>query len=359
MKNRNLPWYRRSNPFSSILTSPGRMALVSFVMSELITQAIVWITSGEFSLTAFIIAGICSVSIAYVMSAHMLRQQQTISDRNDRLRELARELRSANKYLSERNAQLDAFAHTVAHDLQTPLNTLRGLSRLLEENHASVAPDTARRYLRVISRTSDKMSRIVDDLLLLSTLQQPQALSMNILEMGEIVAEAERTLQPLIEKYNGRLVRPREWPAATGYGPWVEQIWVNYISNALKYGGEPPRVEVGANVAGDAVRFWVRDNGPGLAPEQQSRLFSPFTRLDQTRAQGQGLGLSIVRQIAERLGGTVGVESSGRRGEGSTFYFTLRRPQKLEGKRSAGRNGTETTHFNRSQGHPIGDLTAL
>ena len=357
MKNRQLPRHRRLNLLSSILTSPGRMALISFVISELITQAILWITSGEFSLTAFFIAGICSVSIAYVMSAHMLRQQQVISDRNDRLRELARELRSANKDLSERNAQLDAFAHTVAHDLQTPLNTLRGLSRLLEENHASVGPDTAKRYLHVISRTSDKMSRIVDELLLLSTLQQPQALAMELLEMGEIVAEAERTLQPLIDRHNGRVVGPVEWPAATGYGPWVEQIWVNYMSNALKYGGEPPQVEVGANVAGDTVRFWVRDNGPGLTPEQQSMLFSPFTRLDQTRAQGQGLGLSIVRQIAEHLGGTVGVESS--RGEGSTFYFTLRRPQEPNGKWSAGPKRTKTTHFNPSQGHPIGDLTAL
>lgn len=359
MKNRNLPTYRRSTLLSSILTSPGRMALVSFLLSELVTQAIIFVTSGEFSLTAFIIAGICSVSIAYVMSAHMLRQQQAISDRNDRLRELARELRTANNDLSERNAQLDAFAHTVAHDLQTPLNTLRGLSRLLEENHASVAPDTARRYLHVISRTSDKMSRIVDELLLLSTLQQPQALSMEVLEMGEIVAEARRTLQPLIEKHNGRVATPGEWPAATGYGPWVEQIWVNYISNALKYGGEPPRVELGAKVAGQSVRFWVRDNGPGLTPEQQSMLFSPFTRLDKTRAQGQGLGLSIVRQIAEHLGGTVGVESSGRRGEGSTFYFTLRRPQKLNGDGRNGRNGTEATQFNPSQGHPVGDLTAL
>jgi two-component system sensor histidine kinase/response regulator len=71
------------------------------------------------------------------------------------------------------------------------------------------------------------------------------------------------------------------------------------------------------------VRFWVRDNGPGLTPEQQARLFAPFTRLDRVRAQGHGLGLSIVRRIVEKLGGSVGVESSGVPGQGSVFYFTL------------------------------------
>jgi signal transduction histidine kinase len=69
------------------------------------------------------------------------------------------------------------------------------------------------------------------------------------------------------------------------------------------------------------VRFWVRDNGPGLPPEEQTRLFTPFTRLNQTRARGHGLGLSIVRRIVEKLGGQVGVESEV--GRGSVFSFTL------------------------------------
>ncbi len=71
------------------------------------------------------------------------------------------------------------------------------------------------------------------------------------------------------------------------------------------------------------VRFWVRDNGPGLSPKEQSRLFAPFTRLDQARAKGYGLGLSIVQRIAEKLGGQAGVESEGVPGRGSIFYFTL------------------------------------
>jgi two-component system sensor histidine kinase/response regulator len=118
-----------------------------------------------------------------------------------------------------------------------------------------------------------------------------------------------------------------------GHGPWIEEVWANYISNALKYGGSPPRIELGADppppsppsggTEGEArmVRFWVRDNGPGLTPEEQARLFTPFTRLEQVRAKGHGLGLSIVRRIVEKLGGQVGVESEV--GQSSTFSFTL------------------------------------
>jgi signal transduction histidine kinase len=99
-------------------------------------------------------------------------------------------------------------------------------------------------------------------------------------------------------------------------------VWANYISNALKYGGRPPRLELGATDGADGtVRFWVRDNGYGLTTEEQARLFTPFTRLSKVSAQGHGLGLSIVRRIMERMGGKAGVESQ--QGLGSLFTFTL------------------------------------
>jgi signal transduction histidine kinase len=131
----------------------------------------------------------------------------------------------------------------------------------------------------------------------------------------------------MVERSQAEIVLPDTWPVALGYGPWVEQVWVNLLSNAIKYGGQPPRVELGTDVNEDVrlpkgrTRFWVRDNGPGLAEEEISRLFVPFTRLDQARAEGHGLGLSIVRRIVEKLGGGVGVESEP--GEGSLFYFAL------------------------------------
>jgi len=140
------------------------------------------------------------------------------------------------------------------------------------------------------------------------------------LDMASIVPQAHQRLSFMIEEYQAEIVWPQTWPTAMGYGPWIEEVWVNYMSNALKYGGQPPHVELGADAAG-TVRFWVRDNGPGLSPEEQTRLFTPFTRLEQARAKGHGLGLSIVRRIVEKLGGQVGVESEV--GAGSLFWFTL------------------------------------
>ena len=140
--------------------------------------------------------------------------------------------------------------------------------------------------------------------------------------MLDIIASAERRLVRIRQESRAEIVVPDRWPVALGYGPWVEEVWVNYLSNGIKYGGTPPRLELGGTAQSDGmVRFWVRDNGPGISKENQGQLFTPFTRLRQARAKGHGLGLSIVRRIVEKLGGQVGVESD--LGQGSTFCFTL------------------------------------
>ena len=129
-------------------------------------------------------------------------------------------------------------------------------------------------------------------------------------------------LGQMIEEYQAVIVVPDTWPVVQGYGPWIEAVWTNYLSNAMKYGGKPPRIELGATVEREGmVRFWVRDNGPGLTPDDQSRLFVPFTRLDPGLVEGNGVGLSIVQRIVERLGGQISIESEA--GQGSVFSFSL------------------------------------
>ena len=115
-----------------------------------------------------------------------------------------------------------------------------------------------------------------------------------------------------------------EWPTALGHAPWVEEVWENYLSNAIKYGGKPPRVEMGATIQADGMLcFWVQDNGVGLTQSEQADLFLPFTRHGRGGRSGYGLGLSIVQRIVEKLGGRVGVKSEGVSGKGSLFCFTL------------------------------------
>ncbi len=225
--------------------------------------------------------------------------------------------------LEIQNAELDAFAHTVAHDLKNPLTAIIGYSALLQAKLAELPDDKKQDFVQKIEQSGNKMRNIIDELLLLASVREMEEIDVQPLDMQRIVAEGQKRLEYMLREYQAEIVTPHSWPEALGYGPWVEEVWVNYISNALKYGGQPPRIELGATVEPERVRFWVRDNGAGLTPVEQARLFMPFERLYQVSAQGHGLGLSIVQRIVKRLGGRVGVEST--KGQGSTFYFTLPR----------------------------------
>ncbi len=117
------------------------------------------------------------------------------------------------------------------------------------------------------------------------------------------------------------IIIPDNWLECISCAPWIEEVWSNYISNAIKYGGTPPRIELGSDQSAESTRYWVRDNGHGLTKEQIELLFTSFTRLHEFQAQGNGLGLSIVKRIIDKLGGEAGVESEV--GKGSLFYFIL------------------------------------
>jgi two-component system, sensor histidine kinase and response regulator len=226
--------------------------------------------------------------------------------------------------LQERNQELNTFAHTVAHDLQNPLGLIIGYASALHEGYPTMTNAEVELCASSIVEASQKMSNIIEELLLLAGVRQQEVKPEPLRDMARIVEESLRRLTHIIDQSQAEIVVPPAWPVALGYGPWIEEVWTNYLSNALKYGGQPPRVELGATIcAGEMMRFWVHDNGAGLSPEEQGRLFTPFTRLDQVRAKGHGLGLSIVRRIVEKLGGQVGVESEAVPGKGSVFSFTL------------------------------------
>lgn len=231
-------------------------------------------------------------------------------------------LRQHAEDLQAQNAELDAFAHTVAHDLKNPLTSLVGYTQLLQINHRTMSVANVDALLDIISKTGYKMNAIIDELLLLASVRTLDTIPIEELAMGSIVAELDMRLHDLIEATGATIRKPETWPIALGYAPWVEEVWANYVSNAMKYGGNPPVVVLGATpMEGGSIRFWVQDNGLGLSADEQSRLFTPFTRLQTERIEGHGLGLSIVQRIIHKLGGEVGVSSE--LGHGSTFYFTL------------------------------------
>jgi PAS domain S-box-containing protein len=244
---------------------------------------------------------------------------------NARLYEQAQEdmikLRQLNTQLQSRNEELDAFAHTVAHQLKNSSSLITTFGNILKTGVE--LPESMQLYLDSIIQSGHKMNNVITELQLLAGIRIGQV-ELNPLNMVEIVAEARQRLMYAIEERQAQIVAPDRWPTAWGYGPWVEEVWVNYIGNAVKYGGEPPLVELGATIQADQfICFWVRDNGPGIPPEQQAQIFKPFIRHDQIKIEGHGLGLAIVRHIVEKLGGQVGIESDGISERGSVFTFTL------------------------------------
>ena len=239
---------------------------------------------------------------------------------------LVESLRLSTADLQERNAELDAFGHTVAHDVQNMLARIVGFGQHLldetERSEGSLSKETVLHPASVIVRDGAKMSKVIDALLLLSAVRDAEV-NFEWLDMKGIVSEALERVSDSVQFKAAEFKVADKWPLTLGYAPWVEEIWFNYISNGLKYGGDPPRLHLGCDqiCSPGMARFWILDSGPGISPSHQQNLFRPFTDYARRQKSGHGLGLSIVRRIVGKMNGTVGVESL--EGEGSRFFFTL------------------------------------
>ena len=265
--------------------------------------------------TAFSVGG-----VDYITKPFQAEEVLARVDTHLTIQAMRRQLQSQNEELQAQNAELEAFARTVAHDLKNPLSTTLGFVELLRMQ----APGLDEQLIRYIDKSAGsirQMNNIIDELLTLSSIRK-ESVQLAPLNMERIAERAFERVQNLMTMYEPEIYWPEEWLPALGYAAWIEEILVNYISNAMKYGGRPPQIEL-ASVAlpNGWVRFEVRDNGAGLDEADRENLFEEFTRLEPARAQGHGLGLSIVRRIIDKLGGGYGVDSEP--GVGSTFYFVL------------------------------------
>ncbi len=245
-----------------------------------------------------------------------MASQVTVAVENVRLyAEEKKRVRELQAYVEE----LDMFAGAVAHDLKSPLTSVIGFSDLLR---GFIKDEMPLSLVNRISDTGHKMDALINELLLLAKVRQSEV-SITSVNMRDLAVEAVQRLDFAIEESQAAIIwMDGIWPQALGYPGWLEEVWVNYISNAIKYGGHPPKVMLGADQPQNGtVRYWVQDDGLGLSAEDQTKLFSRFERLDQINIKGHGLGLAIVKRIVEKLGGQVGVESEP--GKGSLFYFIL------------------------------------
>jgi len=243
-----------------------------------------------------------------------------IRDVFDDLQRSKAQLREQVNALEVRNKELEEYAHMVAHDLKEPLTVLIMTADLINDI-PDLNGEELREYLLQTRSTAYEMRNIVKSLLLFAEVSKAEA-PRGAVHMAQVVANVQARLSYMIREQQAHVIIPEVWPDAIGYGPWIEEVWANYLSNALKYGGRPPRVELGATPRSDGtLRFWTRDNGPGIPPEDHTCLFTRGNPLNSLSNPGQGLGLPIVNNIVEKLGGQVGVESEV--GKGSLFFFTL------------------------------------
>ncbi len=304
-----------------LFNSPLKLAMLMTPLALGLSLGLEWVFTSTITRTTIWITIPVTFALTYVLTSVMLHAQR-LDEKNALLQRMTDDLQQANQTIAAQNEDVDAFAQTVAHELKNPLSIILGNSYLLGKKDYQESPIKIGEVAEQITETSLKMDRIIQEILLLTSLRQNKDIQTEPLDMEEIVAKTLQQLENLIAERQAKIRTSEVWPIVHSYGPWIEQVWLNYISNALKYGGNAPEIELGAEKQPNGhIRFWVRDSGPGMTPEEQVQAFSQLTHFNLTKAIGHEFGLSISQQIIEKLGGKVGVESGKK--NGSTFYFTL------------------------------------
>jgi signal transduction histidine kinase len=232
------------------------------------------------------------------------------------------------KQLLEEMRELDSYKSqlikTVSHEFKNPLTSILGHLELLEGVELDAMGG---RSLEVIARNTNRLQRLVADMLLLSSVNDPnRPLDPRPVDLSAVLDDVHEIVGVQAEARAIKIVvdAPQEPVSALGERPELERVMVNLISNAVKYSVEDAVVSVQLTRVGDKVRVTVTDQGLGISRSDQVRLFDEFFRSsnpDATRRPGTGLGLAIVKRIVDRHGGEIHVES--KLGEGSTFQVTL------------------------------------
>ena len=241
------------------------------------------------------------------------RTEEAIRTLNASLQIRANQLEAANK-------ELESFSYSVSHDLRAPLRAIDGFTKIFDEDYGDQIDDEGRRLLKIIRENSQRMGLLIDDLLAFSRLGR-QPLSTEQTDMKSLAIEALRQVHAAGLGKNASTVI-NDLPAANVDPPLLKQVWINLLSNALKYSStrESPQIEVGFLTAQNA--YFVKDNGVGFDMRYYDKLFGVFQRLHRIdEFSGTGVGLAIVHRLITRHGGRVWAEAELDRG--ATFFFSV------------------------------------
>lgn len=247
----------------------------------------------------------------------LLKERTTkLSEAVERVKQLAEELLASN-------AELEAYAYSISHDLRAPLRAMCGYAQALLEDYADSLPEEGKGYLKRIQASAELLDALTLDLLEYARVSQMQ-MPLSPVNLEEAAARVAGQLEGTIRKSGARITIEPPLLKVVGHEKTVEMILQNLISNAIKFTrrGITPEVQIRSERRGKMVRLWVQDNGIGIPKEHHEKIFKLFQRLHpRDMYAGTGVGLAIVRRACERMAGRCGVESSP--GEGSRFWIEL------------------------------------
>ncbi|MGH8176551.1 MAG: sensor histidine kinase [Steroidobacter sp.] len=277
-----------------------------------------------------VVSGILRAKVEVFVELAIARQklQEEVAERARIAGEISKlnmALEQRNQDLIAANSDLDAFGHSVSHDLRTPLRHIHGYVSMLEESAREKLDAEERRQLNIIREAARRMSQLIDDLLAFSRIGLTEMHKESV-DMGALVRRIVSDLQP---DTTGRQIdwSLGELPCVLGDPNLLHQVWTNLVENAIKYTRPRERavIDIGALTQDNEIIFHVRDNGVGFDAARAVRLFGVFERMHSDQEfEGTGVGLANVRRIVQRHNGRTWAEAKPE--EGATIYFTLPTP---------------------------------
>jgi len=231
-------------------------------------------------------------------------------------------LRKTGVELVNKNAELERFLYTASHDLKSPLVTVKTFLGYMKQDMASADSEQIEKDMLYINSAADKMGQLLEDLLEMSRIGRVINPPVRI-TFKTAVNEALATVAGRITTQGVTVTVAENDVILYGDRRRLTEIWQNLVDNACKFmgGQKEPRIEIGVDMRGDETVFYVRDNGIGIDPRYQAKVFDLFEKLDP-KVEGSGIGLTIIKRIVEIYGGWIKLESAGP-GQGAAFLFTL------------------------------------
>ncbi|PKQ12442.1 MAG: sodium:solute symporter [Alphaproteobacteria bacterium HGW-Alphaproteobacteria-1] len=257
------------------------------------------------------IVGGAAVSVEDLMAvadetAQIMEYSSQLEAKSQELARTARQLRQANETLTQISVQKDGFLSQISHELRTPMTSIRAFSEILRDTE-DLSPDEQSKYATIIHDETVRLTRLLDDLLDLSVLENGQV-ELNI-QTGTLEALLDRSVRAAGGDGDGfriRRVRANEQVELTTDLDRLAQVFINLISNARKYcDAKPAILNIRVTVSDGQLVVDFVDNGRGIPTDKHAVIFEKFSRIGQTRVSGAGLGLAICREIMERLGGEI------------------------------------------------------